>query len=71
MFTAELEESEPRYSILDVPPRTGRCLIFEQRSILHTGEPVTKGVKVTVRTEFMYGLDPEEKGAPGNEVVGE
>jgi hypothetical protein len=43
---------------LDVPPRTGRVFIFEQRSILHTGEPVTKGIKVTVRTEFMYSLNP-------------
>lgn len=39
---------------VDVPARRGRVLIFAQEKLLHSGEPVIQGVKVTVRTEFMY-----------------
>jgi len=31
----------------DIPPRQGRVLIFEQEKVLHSGEPVFEGVKVS------------------------
>jgi len=39
---------------IDVPPRVGRVLIFEQDSLFHSGEEVISGEKIAVRTEFMY-----------------
>lgn len=39
---------------VDVKPRTGRVLIFEQAGLFHDGEEVSKGRKLTVRTDFMY-----------------
>lgn len=45
---------------IDVEPRTGRALIFEQASLLHSGEEVTEGMKLTIRTDFLYKRIPEE-----------
>lgn len=39
---------------LDVPPKNGRVLIFQQRNLLHSGEEVTSGVKLTMRTDMMF-----------------
>ncbi|KAG8998901.1 hypothetical protein FRB94_006611 [Tulasnella sp. JGI-2019a] len=39
---------------LDVNPRAGRVLIFEQDGLLHSGEDVVDGTKITIRSEFMY-----------------
>ncbi|CAE6444371.1 unnamed protein product [Rhizoctonia solani] len=39
---------------VDVEPRVGRALIFEQRGLVHSGEDVVKGTKVTVRTDLMF-----------------
>lgn len=39
---------------IDVEARQGRVLIFQQRELVHTGENVQKGSKITVRSEFMY-----------------
>lgn len=39
---------------LDVPPRVGRVLVFQQRMLVHSGEEVTQGVKYTMRGDFMY-----------------
>jgi len=39
---------------LDVPPRVGRVLVFQQRMLVHSGEEVIQGVKYTVRSDFMY-----------------
>ncbi|KAJ7600857.1 hypothetical protein C8J56DRAFT_1157140 [Mycena floridula] len=39
---------------LDVEPKVGRVLVFQQRMLVHSGEPVTSGVKYTMRSEFMY-----------------
>ena len=44
---------------VDVPPRQGRVLIFEQENVLHSGEPVAEGVKVSMRTDFMYEVNFE------------
>ncbi|KAG9127806.1 hypothetical protein FRC07_008998 [Ceratobasidium sp. 392] len=39
---------------VDVDPRVGRALIFEQKGLLHSGEDVKKGIKITVRTDLMF-----------------
>ncbi|KAJ7069296.1 hypothetical protein C8F01DRAFT_511732 [Mycena amicta] len=39
---------------LDVEPRVGRVLVFQQRMLVHSGEEVTSGVKYTMRGDFMY-----------------
>ncbi|KAG8998899.1 hypothetical protein FRB94_006609 [Tulasnella sp. JGI-2019a] len=39
---------------LDVNPRAGQILIFEQNGLLHSGEDVVHGTKITIRSEFMY-----------------
>lgn len=39
---------------IDVEPRMGRALIFDQAGLLHSGEEVESGIKLTIRTEFMY-----------------
>ena len=39
---------------LDVAPRVGRVLVFQQRMLVHSGEEVTEGVKYTMRGDFMY-----------------
>lgn len=39
---------------LDVTPKNGRVLIFQQRNLLHSGEEVTSGVKLTMRTDMMF-----------------
>lgn len=39
---------------LDVDPKVGRVLIFQQRDLLHSGADVTGGIKFTLRTDIMY-----------------
>ena len=39
---------------LDVMPKVGRVLLFQQKGLLHSGADVTKGVKFTTRTDVMY-----------------
>ncbi|KAF7299822.1 P4Hc domain-containing protein [Mycena chlorophos] len=39
---------------LDVEPRVGRVLVFQQRMLVHSGEEVLSGVKYTMRGDFMY-----------------
>lgn len=39
---------------LDVDPKVGRVLIFQHRGLLHSGEDVTAGIKLTLRTDLMY-----------------
>ncbi|KAG9096525.1 hypothetical protein FRC06_008567 [Ceratobasidium sp. 370] len=39
---------------VDVDPRVGRALIFEQRGLVHSGEDVKAGIKLTVRTDLMF-----------------
>jgi hypothetical protein len=53
-------ENEKRW--VDVEPRTGRVLVFEQVGLRHSGEEVKKGTKITMRTDFMYaGIVEEEQ----------
>ena len=37
-------------------------LIFQQRDLIHTGEKVQRGEKVTVRSEFMFRKIVEKQG---------
>ena len=39
---------------VDIEPKKGRVLIFQQRSLSHSGEDVTKGVKYALRSDFMF-----------------
>ncbi|KAL8688773.1 MAG: hypothetical protein Q9218_005397 [Villophora microphyllina] len=39
---------------VDVVPKVGRVLLFQQRGLLHSGADVTRGVKYTMRTDVMY-----------------
>ncbi|KIL66734.1 hypothetical protein M378DRAFT_74530 [Amanita muscaria Koide BX008] len=39
---------------LDVEPKLGRVLVFQQRMLIHSGEEVTAGVKYTVRSDLMF-----------------
>ncbi|PFH47529.1 hypothetical protein AMATHDRAFT_151851 [Amanita thiersii Skay4041] len=39
---------------MDVEPRVGRVLIFQQRGVLHSGEEVKKGYKYALRTDLLY-----------------
>ncbi|KIO31411.1 hypothetical protein M407DRAFT_67922 [Tulasnella calospora MUT 4182] len=41
-------------TFVDVDPRPGRALIFEQGNLLHCGAKVLKGEKYTIRTDLMY-----------------
>ena len=37
-----------------VAPKVGRVLLFQHRSLLHSGEEVENGLKYTLRTDLMY-----------------
>ena len=41
-------------AFVDIEPKKGRVLIFQQRGLFHSGEDVTKGVKYAVRSDFMF-----------------
>lgn len=46
---------------LDVEPKIGRVLIFQQAELLHSGADVIGGLKYTLRTDLMYEkLDVDE-----------
>jgi acetyl/propionyl-CoA carboxylase alpha subunit len=39
---------------LDVEPKVGRVLVFQQRMLVHSGEEVMEGLKITMRTDCMF-----------------
>jgi hypothetical protein len=45
---------------LDIVPKVGRVLIFQQRGLLHSGEEVVQGVKFTMRADLMYEFEEGE-----------
>ena len=45
---------------IDVVPKTGRVLLFQQRNLLHSGDDVEFGVKLTMRTDIMYTVEGGE-----------
>lgn len=42
---------------LDVHPKAGRVLIFQQKRLLHSGDDVVAGMKYTVRGDIMYRFE--------------
>ena len=49
---------------MDIDPKIGRVLIFQQRKLLHSGDEVLSGLKYTMRSDLMYRYEltgvPEE-----------
>jgi len=43
-----------REKYLDIEPKMGRALIFQQRGLLHSGETIQQGLKYAMRTDFMF-----------------
>lgn len=39
---------------IDVMPKVGRVLLFQHRSLIHSGDDVVSGTKYTLRTDIMY-----------------
>ena len=58
----ELKEGATAFHSLDmskdyrVKPKIGRVLLFQHRRLLHSGEEVLAGKKITLRTDLMYKL---------------
>lgn len=48
------EDSKSQRRFVDIEPKKGRVLIFQQQGIFHSGEDVTKGVKYAIRSDFMF-----------------
>ncbi|KAF8162613.1 oxidoreductase [Crassisporium funariophilum] len=48
---------------IDVEPKKGRVLIFQQRDIWHSGEDVTKGLKYAMRSDFMFRHSDDPEGS--------
>jgi hypothetical protein len=46
---------------IDVESRMGRVLVFEHDGLLHSGEEVKEGTKISLRTDFMYVVAPKEE----------
>ncbi|KAF2182037.1 hypothetical protein K469DRAFT_713118 [Zopfia rhizophila CBS 207.26] len=42
---------------IDVVPKVGRILLFQHRFLLHSGDDVVKGTKLTMRTDLMYAKE--------------
>ncbi|KAI6087392.1 oxidoreductase domain-containing protein [Hypoxylon rubiginosum] len=51
-FAVDFED--PQAGKLDVNPKAGSLVIFQQRDMYHEGVEVTKGTKYTMRTDVMY-----------------
>lgn len=45
---------DPSAGKLDVDPKAGSVLIFQQRDLYHEGADVTRGTKYTMRADIMY-----------------
>ncbi|RAL06000.1 uncharacterized protein BO80DRAFT_431119 [Aspergillus ibericus CBS 121593] len=54
--TSFLPRYEEKERHLRVFPKMGSVLVFQQRDLLHGGDPVVRGVKYTLRTDVMYRL---------------
>jgi hypothetical protein len=39
---------------IDVVPKCGRVLMFQHRDLLHSGDDVESGIKLTMRTDLMF-----------------
>ncbi|PYI04032.1 hypothetical protein BO78DRAFT_348316 [Aspergillus sclerotiicarbonarius CBS 121057] len=52
--TSFLPRYEEKERHLRVFPKMGSVLVFQQRDLLHGGDPVLRGTKYTLRTDVMY-----------------
>ncbi|OOF97997.1 hypothetical protein ASPCADRAFT_205265 [Aspergillus carbonarius ITEM 5010] len=52
--TSFLPRYEEKERHLRVFPKVGSVLVFQQRDLLHGGDPVVRGTKYTLRTDVMY-----------------
>jgi hypothetical protein len=50
----------PLQTFVDVEPRVRRALIFEQCGMIHSGEDVEEGTKITMRTDLMFEACPDD-----------
>lgn len=53
---------------VDVEPKLGRVLIFQQKGLWHSGEEVTKGLKYAMRTDFMFEVGPTDVDGTSREA---
>jgi hypothetical protein len=44
---------------IDVEPKMGRILLFQHRFLIHAGDNVLQGTKLTMRTDIMYEREKE------------
>jgi hypothetical protein len=54
---------------MDIDPKAGRVLIFQQRRLLHSGDDVVAGIKHTMRSDLMYELEGGRDGDGDGDVV--
>ena len=47
---------------MDIDPKAGRVLIFQQRNLLHSGDDVAAGIKYTMRSDLMYEFEGRKDG---------
>ena len=45
---------------LDVEPKIGRVLLFQHAFLLHSGDDVRKGTKLTLRTDIMFAKEEKD-----------
>ncbi|OCK88254.1 uncharacterized protein K441DRAFT_669401 [Cenococcum geophilum 1.58] len=45
---------------LDVEPKIGRVLVFQHAFLLHSGDDVQKGTKLTLRTDIMFAKEEKD-----------
>ena len=48
---------------IDVQPQCGRVLMFQHRGLLHSGDDVVNGMKLTMRTDIMFEKEETEEEA--------
>lgn len=46
---------------IDVKPQCGRVLMFQHRGLLHAGDDVVSGTKLTMRTDLMFAKEETEE----------
>ncbi|KAI0505840.1 hypothetical protein F5B22DRAFT_626548 [Xylaria bambusicola] len=52
--TKDETEHNKETSFLDIKPKVGRALVFQQRMLWHSGQEVKHGEKFTVRLDLMF-----------------
>ncbi|KAG0640383.1 hypothetical protein HOY80DRAFT_1136052 [Tuber brumale] len=59
--------SPDRAKFMDVEAKRGRVLLFQQRMLWHSGEPVIGGTKITMRGDMMFKWVPLKPPRPKGE----